>query len=342
MDTQEKETLMLLGGGHPVHVKFADSINADKFQVTTRPTKIQSSHIKVINLMRGSLSVPFGYQYIICESCYFYPAIKRRLHLLGNSKIINLHGGPILYHVLSKRVKGLEAKMLLDLLQEVDGHLVYGSYGFSLLKKFSIKGPVRIIYPFVEPSLLSRLLKVRPNLETKSISIIATTDPFNKGLDLLFHALKIVSKKEHKIRLNLITRMSEKEVQKISGYDQTIVSIAKNVPEMSAALGNSSLYIQPSRADMFPVGCLEAMAAALPTIVSVENGAKEVVDKIDPTMVVDLDSNAIAQSILAYFAKSPKERIVLSEKFRAAAVFFNEKDMVSRFSDQFQQLKKEI
>jgi len=336
------DTLMLLSGGHPVHRKFGEAVGAGLFQLPVLAAKSQFLPLKGLNLLRAALSVPSGHPYLLCESAYFYPALKRRMHLLGKSKIININGGPILHHILTGRVRGFEAQMLLDLLREVDGHLVYGTFGVDLLHKVGVTGkPIRIIYPFIRSDSLSRFLTIEPSLDSHRICIIATSDGYNKGLDILFKALAFVQKSFPDATVDLVTRMDETEIVSIEGYDAARVNICKGVKDLGVVLSKAALYVQPSRSDMFAVSCLEAMAVGVPCIVSNETGAREVVEKVGANMVVLLDENKLASAITRYFRLSSQERSALSKRSREAAKFFNEKDMSVRFKNEFEALKKE-
>ncbi len=334
--------LMLLTGGHPVHVAFGEAVGATPYRISDRATKSQPPPIQAFNLLKYAFSLPSGYDTMLCESCYYYPAMKRRLFLLGKTKIVNMNSSPLFHFMISGRIGGIEKDTLLNLLKEVDGHLVLGTYGMETLRRFDAEKPARIVYPFVSQSFLSRLQSVQPALDSKTVTIIATTDPHNKGLDLVFEAMKEVYEHEPEARLNLITRMGEAEIKKIPGYDAERTRTLQNIENVAEQFANSSLYLQPSRCDMFPIGCIEAFAAGLPGIVSLTNGAKEVARKVDKEMVVPLDSGRLAEAILSYFSKSPGERKELSGKARAAASFFNEKDMIELFKNEYELLKNEL
>jgi len=363
----DDRTLMLLSGAHPVHRRFGEYACDEVFQLPELASKGQAAPTKALSLLRASLAVPSGFSHIVCESCYFYPAMKRRMGLLGKSKIINLGCGPLFLHLLSGRIKGFERKALLELLRDVDGHLVYGTYGLELLSRLEAQGrknpkpetrnpqnqqnpknipassrPVRVVYPFVKEESMRKLVSLKPALEDPTILIIVSSDPFNKGLDLLFKAFATVLEHEPKARLRIVSRVEPAGISSIQGYGPARMSILGNVPDISQEFASSSLYIQPSRGDMFPVACIEAMAAGVPTIVSKENGAKEIVDKIGPGMVVDDEAKSIADAVLSYFSKSMKERMECSSRCRAAASFFNEKDMLALFKRQLAGLKEEI
>jgi glycosyltransferase involved in cell wall biosynthesis len=336
------KSLFLLSGGNSVHRKFAESIGAETHLLASHTTKFQSLPIKIINLVKAVMEVPQGFDIVICESCYQYPAIKRKLLLL-KTKIVNINGSPILYHILSGRLSKMEQKILRGLINDVDGHIVYGEYGKELLAQFNVSKPIRVVYPFIREATMAELAEVKPDLNTHTVSLIAKMDAYNKGVDIAVSALKIVARRYPDVKLNLITSdITDYELSEIQDYDPIRISIYRNIPKIAWVYANSSLYVHPARGDMFPVSCLEAMASGVPVITSEDSGAKEVVKKIDERMIVPLGSEQLAMEIIRYFDMTPAEREALSVKSREASRFFNEKDMVELFKREFDALLKEI
>jgi glycosyltransferase involved in cell wall biosynthesis len=335
-------TLIVLSGGNYIHRKFGEIIGAQSFMLPARATKFQSFPSKVGNLMKGVMSIPPGYGITICESCYQYPAIKRKLFLL-KTKIVNINGGPMLYHVLSGRLSKMEQKILRGLISEVDGHIVYGEYGRELLAQFDVKKPIKVVYPFIREATMAELAEVKPDLNTHTVSLIAKMDAYNKGVDIAVQAIKIVARKYPDVKLNLITsQITDHELSEMEGYDRERIRIHRDIPKIAWVYANSSLYVHPARGDMFPVSCLEAMAAGVPVITSEDSGAKEVVKKIDEKMVVPVGAEQLASAIIRYFDMPPAEREALSVKSREQSGFFNEKDMVELFKKEFDLLVGEI
>ena len=337
------DTLMLFNGkGHPIHRAFGESIDARFYEIEHRIEKGQFPLVSAFNLFSNSLSIPGNFQKILCESCYYYPAFKRRIGLLGKAKIINLNGGPLYYHLLSGRLAGTSKNLLLDLLKEVDGHLVFGEYGLNLAKKLNVTKPVKKVYPFIRPAVHKKLESVNPDLETHNMAIVATSDPYCKALDVLFKSFNEVAGQYKDAHLTVITYMDANEIRAIPGFNAEKTTIMVNAPDISIPLAKSSLYLQPSRGDMFPVSCLEAMAAGVPSVVSDENGVCEVVEKIAWDMVIPVDHKRLTNSILSYFEKTSSERKELSKKSRAAVAQFNQKNMLDRFKKEFTILKLSI
>lgn len=327
-------------GPHEVHKKFGESMGAASFKIKRRAAKEQFPLIKGTNLLMSALAIPTGYDVILTEACYYYPALKKRIRMLGNSKIVNLNCGPTIYHLLTKRIKGIERLVLSELLKEVDGHLVLGKYGVEVLKRMDIQKPTRTVYPFISKSMHDGLLKVTSDLESKKITMIATNDIVYKGVDIALAAFKKVLEEHKEAELSIIGNIEPKNIEKLGSMEN--VKFLGRVDSVADVFEQSSLYIQPSRGDTFPVASLEAMAAGLPTIVSEETGTKEVVEKVRKDLVVPTDPDLLAEKIIEYFEMKDSERLALGQEFRKASEPFNQDTQLENFKKQFCDIVDEI
>ena len=107
-------------------------------------------------------------------------------------------------------------------------------------------------------------------------------------------------------------------------------------------LKKCSLCVHPARGDTFPVSTLETMATGLPTLVSVDTGTKEVVERVDKRFVVPLDERKIAKRISDYFSTDIQKKKVWSRKFRKEGGKFREKKMLSEFKSKFTNLLESL
>ncbi len=136
--------LTLFTGSHNVHIKYANSLNSEIFNIKNRVKKDQFLPFKLLNLFTTSLSIPTSYKTIFTENCYYYPALKKKFGLL-NAKIINMNVGPLFYNILTGLLNGTSQKILLSLVNEVDGFLVQGKFGKTMMSNLNIQKPSKII-----------------------------------------------------------------------------------------------------------------------------------------------------------------------------------------------------
>lgn len=329
--------LMILNGANPVHVAFAHSVSSDTFEIINRVTKNQFVLSKFFSLLKNSFSIP-NYNTAICESCYYFPAIKKKF-LKTNQKIINLNCGPLLYNLLTNRIKGLEKKFLLSLLNEVNGHLVFGKYGTEIIKEIDPNKPSLEVYPFVSDERMEKMQKIIPNLKSKEITIIGNDDIYCKGIDLLILAFEKVLEYDKNIKLNIVGN-----IKNLADFKGSIpnITIHGTLPNIEPVLQKTSLYVHPSRGDTFPRSSLEAMLAGIPNLVSVDTGTKEIVDKIDANMISKLEISDLSKKIISFFEGTERDKILLSNQFRSAALPFSKTNQISNFKAQFEKLKKLI
>lgn len=334
-------TLGLLVGSNPVHLKYFDSINAHNFNISKHINKNKNFLSKGIDLISSSFSIPTDYDIVLSESCYYYPSFKKKFGFL-KSKIINMNTSSVLYYLYSRRFKGLMGHMLKDLLNYTDGFLVQGKYGLETLKRVEVSKPSRIFYPFISKSRYNTLKKIKTNLDSYTITTIATGDYYTKGLDLLIHAFDGVVSDFPKAKLHIVGDVSLP--RNIYPSKKTAKSIVLHswTEDLSQILKSTSLYVHPARGETFGVSVLEAMLCGIPSIVSNETGAKEVVEKTNKNFIVPLDSNSLSKEIIKYFEMSDSKKRSLSKKSRNLASYFKEQDMIKLFKKQFYSLADEI
>jgi len=335
------DVAILFNGAHPVHKKFGESVDAVPFHITDRVTKQQNALYKGFKLIKNVFSLPENFDFMLTESCYYYPAFKRRLGGMRKTKIINISCGPLFYHVITGRVGKMEKKVLMELEKEIDGHIVLGKYGEELVRKIDKETQLRIAYPFIISENYKRFSSVKPDLNSKNLAIIATNDYVCKGLDIAIEAVKIAWMEDKEIRLNIIGNINKKTINKLSEGHPAIkhLGFISNLPEV---LSKNSLYIHPARGDTFPVSILEAMAAGVPTLVSEETGTKEAVEKADKNFIKKAGAEEFSAFILNYLSKSESEKELLSKKFRKESEEYTEEKKLPVFRKQFLSLASEL
>lgn len=331
------ETLMILTGANPVHVGFGRSVGADEHRIKDGVAKGQFAPLKALRLVKNSLGVPNGYRTVLCESCYYYPAIKKRVVGL-KSRIININCGPLIYNLLTRRIGGVERKVLVSLLADVKAHLVLGNYGVELLEKMDPGKPMGIVYPYISEDRHSKLIGIKPKLESTEITIIATNDLFCKGLDIAIAAFNKALEHEPRLSLNIVGNIDKKKLESLDSKKSGRINYLGVVSDVPSLLARTGLYIQPSRGDAFSVASLEAMAAGVPTIVSEENGAKEAAEKISPEFICKTDADDLAEKIIGCLGMPKAKKAELSKAAREAAKPFTKEIQLKNFREEFGKL----
>ena len=341
------ETLMLQSGRNPIHIAFGDSVHAEQYFIESPVYKKQFLPSKVFSFFRNSLSIPVNFRTILCESNYYYPALKKQLGLL-RSRIINVAAGPTLYNLWTNRITGIEKKMLLGLLPQVNGHLVLGEFGKEILQKIDPNAQYQIVYPFISDERLYQLDKLHVSKTAKQITIFASEDWYCKGLDLVIEAftqfIEHNKKNENEILLNICGNVKKDELKK---FDRNFlegkgkIRYLGKLNNISKIFEETAVYIQPSRGDMFPVSVLEAMLAGIPAIVSEHTGTKEVVQKINPDLVCKINASDLTQKLQFIFDMEKEKKRQIIENGKTLAKSFNRTDQLKHFREQFELLKKQ-
>ncbi len=342
MSMNKREVLGLMVGSNPVHIAFFGSVCEKTIKIHKHIDKKQNSFLKGIALAHSSLSVPKNYGTILTESCYYYPALNKKLRLF-NGKIINLNSSPVLHSIASGKFGGAMGKTLRILLREVDGFLLLGKYGAEVLKKLNVKKPYRIVYPFIPEDRFRKISKIISDPNGFDILMLTTPDYDCKGTDLVLKAFESVLKKFPKSRLHIFGNADlSKEIDKIpKNVAEKIISHGYESDPVKI-FSNRALFVSPGRGDTFPVATLEAMLAGIPAIVSEETGTKEITGKLGKEFVVPLDPNILAERIIEYFSHLNSKKLQLSKKSKELAQKFREKPMVALFKKQFYLLLEEV
>src|SRR3989344_6238679 len=182
----KSRTLGTYVGPHPAYREFAARVCGAQHRVETRVTKKQHFILKAANMARAVAALPRHYSVYFTEGCYYYPAFAKKLRLLPSSaKIVNLCCTPVFYNMLTGNIKGAERRMLLHFAHDVDAYISEGKYAGEILDKLGVHKPVYYCYTYVSPKRYSLLKRIRRQLESKEVCIIATNDYHSKGGDIL-------------------------------------------------------------------------------------------------------------------------------------------------------------
>jgi len=255
-------------------------------------------------------------------NCIIPAYLKKR----KGSKIIMINSDTTF--IVSKEWKGLKKKIFDKMLPSVDGMISTSEYIKSIADR-TYKVPNYVVNPYVD----DKFFMVRGE-GNALIQIGGLRD--GKGTDLLLQTFEIVKKKLHN---KLICAGPILETKyKLSDEDITVTGWTDK-PEIF--LSKAGYYVNLSRHDSFGVSVLEAMAAGVIPIVSDKCGAKEVVGKLDKSLIVPLDPKIAAAKILA-LENNPKLKKSLIEEGRIIARAYTKQKCMKNFLEAFTKLESEL
>jgi glycosyltransferase involved in cell wall biosynthesis len=329
---KNKKILFLYTGGHPLHLGFAKSINAD--------------------IKKLSWKIPKNYDVYFTEGEFFKTVLLQKIGLINKkSTIINLFSDPRLFYYNKgihfnnkeqkvKRISFIKSKLFKFLLKKVNGVICVGKFEEELLKKI-YEGPYKKIDIFVERHWHSKLLRLSPNLDKKRIIFIGSgPDSYYKGIDILsnvaqelkdFEFIIIGEKWDNFISLN-----KDKIPKNLKFIGK------KNHEEIYKILKEGGMYLHLGRGEAFGIVIIEAMSAGIIPIISELTGAKEAVEKVDKRLIVPLEKEEVIKRIMEINSLDDYKKESLSKKCKKISKEFEEKKRLKEFKKNFLNLLDEI
>lgn len=341
VDMPGKKTLFLYYDPHYFHAALADSLGAKYFQTP----QIRSSRASLAETVSDAAKtagylgkIPKGYDVYLCEGTYLFPTLAKSIGALPRSaKIINITSSPLLYYMKIGRVKGPKRTLGLKMLRSVDGFICVGKMEQSLLRAFYPGARSMVTYPFIKESVRPSLKSAQPALGSKKILCIGSRDVYCKGIDLLIKAFKIARVEIPGLKLTILGDYDSKMASSDKG-----ISFPGYVKDPSKYIRESALYVHLGRGEAFGISIMESMLAGVPAIVSEATGAKELVSKVDGSMVVPLDAKIAAAAMVDYLKSSQRRKSVLSSKSRALASEYTEARVIRRFKADYAKMLDQI
>jgi glycosyltransferase involved in cell wall biosynthesis len=197
-------------------------------------------------------------------------------------------------------------KLSFSLLKSVDLVIATSSLMSSVIKSsFNFGGRVVICHPVPD---LSDFLKIDPSLKSNRICFVGS-HLYIKGVDLLPEIITRVRRKIKDAEIYVIGKgrmVDESDGIKVFGY----------VPhdKRLLLLSECSVYLHPARFESFGLSVVEAMAAGLIPIVTEMTGAKDLVKKVDSSLIVPVDVDAISAKIVEVLSMDIEEKEALSRR----------------------------
>jgi len=333
------KTIFIYYDPHYAHAEMAKALHADFYPAPKLRSESSNMLLGGLSIFKAVFTLPKNYDVYFCEGTYIIPALARKFGLLSKkAKIVNILASPLLYYIKIGRIKGIRKQFALWLLNEVDLFVSIGKMEDEILKEILPNAKSIVTYPKPKREVAIALLKDKrmSDLNSHKILTVGTNSAYYKGIDIVYEALKLVKKEFPDAELFIVGKIPD-----LSNYvdcNEKGVHCLGYVEDLGTVIKNSALYVHMGRGDTFPVSCIEAMLGGLPAIVSEWTGAKEVVNKVDNRLIIELNPKELANKIIWYFSLNNAKKAKLSIRSKEEAKNFIKGIKVKGFKEKMNRM----
>lgn len=244
---------------------------------------------------------------------------------LWRKKAILLLSGQLPYY-LNEPSSGIIYKLrkpLLKMINGFDGILVKSYITYDLIKIPDYKK--RVIYSHINND---DLFKIKNN----GINLISIgNEGGRKGIDKMLNVFQEVKKENPNLKYYSLGKVTTNRTPE--GFIK--VGYEKNIKKY---LKDSSILMQLSSADAFPLAVLEAMASGVVPIISEKVGTKDIIKNIDEELIVKSEEEAVKK--IKSLLNNPEELKRLSKRCREEAEKLRGEKQIKKFQEVFWELVK--
>lgn len=320
-----RSILMVSRGSHQSHIAFAESVGAQVYFLG----KSYHGMRRVWRHFVETFQIPYADVYISEGGPALYP-IAFRLRLGRKSKLILLDCDSLFPEIDSG--SRMKRKYFGLVKNQIDAVIAVSECLGQLTGKY-VDTPIRIANPFISDERFEQLSFLKPDLDSHNLVSMGVNFG-SKGTDILLDAFRLVRKRFADSRLFLLGKPAVNTPPIIEDGVECPGYVSDILPYFSS----SALYVQASRYDAFSVATLEAMRAGLPPLVTEGVGTKELIRKIDASLVCSISSFDLAQRVIEYFDKPSYMKKEFSDKARILGGHFSSKECIPVFQKQFSDL----
>ena len=341
-------------GPHPMHGKFAKSINADFYFADFRMRwldKSSSSLYRLVSWIVCAFTFPNKKKYDIffVDGLFFFPIIMKMLFLLNKKQkiVVNL-GSHTLYFLYAHRFSKFTEWIHIQAMKRCDAFICEGNMANELVKSILKEKHPKLYTVFmgIPNEHYPDEKDASINIKGKNILFMGNVPEENrlwyKGVDVMIDAFRLAFKKDPYITFTIVgefeKRLTDKLVANLDENTKKAICFTGATDDLGQYTKTSSLYLHTARGEAFGITILIAMASGIPPIISEWTGAKEVVEQVDKRFIVPLDTNSIAEKILWYFNLPITEKEKLSESCKTIATNYTEEN----FKNVFTQLENDF
>ncbi|MEM2768729.1 MAG: glycosyltransferase [Candidatus Pacearchaeota archaeon] len=320
---KKQKIVFLYEGPHPVHAAWAKAVGA-KFIADLDPgPKLGKSWLKrFFNAFRRLFilnRIPKDTDVLLLEGGLGF-IVGFLFKKFRKGKVIMICSDP-LFKIL--RENKLLGKIGYYMTKNFDGFIATSKLMFNFIP-FKNK---EIVYPF---AYTERFSKIKVNINSKNIIYVGIINK-QKGVDRIVKIFFQIQKKIPEAKLFLVGEGPLKE--KIKAINNEAIVLTGFIKNPERYMSKCAIYINLSRLDPFGVGVIEAMAAGLVPIISENVGAKDIVEKIDKSLIVK-DEEEATKKIIELF-RNKKKLKALSIKVKKMGIKQNKKNSIKAFKRAF-------
>ncbi|MBA7507044.1 hypothetical protein ES706_05760 [subsurface metagenome] len=293
--------------GHPAHEALAGSVSKNRYEIPGKEERNWVSYL--LDAIPRAWNTP-RHDVIINEGgrtlpLVFLKAVLRRrfVHIVRSNDMFFDFGG-------IPRHKRLILKLVA---RYIDGVIAVSDMVEECVRK-NTSLPVRKVNTFVKADYL----EVQPDLSARNIIAIGTRYP-QKGNDILAEVDKKLREHSYRGETFVLGREEPPEFIKEYARNQPHFHLAGFVDEPKDYLAKGCFYVHPARFDAAGCSVVEAMAAGLIPIVSKKTGNKEVVNQVDPALVIENTPENFYHKLSDLMELSEPELIILSDRAKEVA-----------------------
>tara|TARA_Y100001970_G_scaffold292732_1_gene435501 strand:- start:448 stop:1437 length:990 start_codon:yes stop_codon:yes gene_type:complete len=320
---------------HYAHKVFGDSVNCEyeHFEGGGSGNKGRNG---IIRRIETGLKLNRGYEIVVAEGS----SVLQTVLVYNNIKDRRSHAVFLIadetFHTLSDRKTRYLWKMLKPITNRtINGCISVSDLAYRWCEPHIGSLPCEIVHPPIENEkhkLLSGL-KSRSDQEEFTVVSVGNARPSKNYHQLCKSFERFRESVDPKARLILVGSDHEGESYASGNGIETPGKIP--VKELTQVLDKSSIYIQPSKADAFPVASLEAMLSATPTIVTDQVGTKELVPE---DQVISITEDGIYNCMVKFYNMEEGERIRRGKEHRQHVLNLTEKNQAKEFRNAMERL----
>jgi glycosyltransferase involved in cell wall biosynthesis len=341
-------------GPHIMHGRLAKSVNAEFQKIDHYKIWNEGNHNRLFIIYAWIYNAfafknPKQYDIFLVSGPHISPIIMKFFRLTKKQKVIAHLGDETMYFLYDKWYSKVMQQVLVKLLNNYDILLCEGQMAADLAKLNGINTKTYTTYLGVPEERHSVLLKLNPPLKDNTFITISSGPDgwrtYYKGLDLMINAFGRAFESNSSLKFVIVgewtVQLQEKLTSALSANCKKAINFVGHTKDIDKYLSEATFYYHTARGDAFPTVVLEAMAAGLIPLVSEWTGSKEVVKELSPELIVGLDEEKIASSLLNLSEMQLENRLEYSLKSKDISKKFTESFALKHYQDTFNTIIKE-